>query len=719
MKWIYLIIALIVVPCAGMAGTVYYADPTATSSTNVGTFANPFKTTAAINAKTFASGDDLYFRVGTTWYVTEQILIDWNGSEADRVTIGAYYGENQFGLSTYDRPTFDGNKTYPLSYNQAIIMYIGPGYITVENLHIKESYGTGIQVCQIYYSDNRVSTNNIIRNNIVESSGRQGICLARSSYSLVENNIVDEASLTPVMVAAGVVRYAGAGLEVTGMNNEAAAYNVVRGNTVRRCNESIGLYRGTRYVIVEDNTVYDVSQVAIYSGNARDGVIRNNTLYMVNPMDSLNWRQPERGRGSGIWLDSEDNTTEAIKVTGGWQIYGNYIAGFRQGIWIQCNSNAHGVYQKNNKIFENRIVDCDRNFFIYQAVTGWTGNDIHDNYSFIHTAGLVHVDGDMSPIGVTWSGNHYNTAHSTVTGNAATGAVYNNPVLVTSTGWRDLPVNGSVTAARWAFTSEPAPTPPSESTLNSANAYAGATYTPLRAYLFDDRSGTILTDHSSAGADAALTYPVWAETGLTMASEGQIISAPVPSLGASHTVFMAFTSQQTAGNDYGKLWYYYNSTVRDWQVERYTADTEIRSDVGNVTMAWPGLKDTFDHQFHTVMVTYDDANNQRCLYVDGSLQSCQTSAYANPTWTGNFTIGGKPDGTRTAGVTLHAWYAWNAELAAADALSLHNDYDQLFTDPPARTLNIPIRPVKLGIIQGARPFSIMDSARPMATALGN
>jgi len=274
-----------------------------------------------------------------------------------------------------------------------------------------------------------------------------------------------------------------------------------------------------------------------------------------------------------------------------------------------------------------------------------------------------------------------------VSGNAAIDAVYDDPDMVTTTGWRALTA-GAVTSSDFAFVVEPT-APPSESALNSANAYAGATYTPLLAYLFDDGAGNSLTDHSAAGADAALTNPAWTANGLDMKIIGQKISVPTPSFGDDFTLFFAFTSTATSSSEWGKFMHYYNATFRDLLIERRSVDNEYRIDINN-TYAYPLLGlDLFDLYFHTVMVTFDDSSNERCMYFDGALQACSSEAYTNPAWTSNFWLGSDWAGNNQLMATLHGFYAWNAKLTPADAAALHADYDQMFTDPPARTFNLP------------------------------
>jgi hypothetical protein len=91
----FLILLLCMLPSMVFAGTAYYVDPGATYDGN-GTYASPWKTLASINAHSFSTGDDLYFKVGTTLNVPagQYLNIPWNGTSGDWVTEwwgSAYY----------------------------------------------------------------------------------------------------------------------------------------------------------------------------------------------------------------------------------------------------------------------------------------------------------------------------------------------------------------------------------------------------------------------------------------------------------------------------------------------------------------------------------------------------------------------------------------------------------------------------------------------------
>jgi len=152
-----------------------------------------------------------------------------------------------------------------------------------------------------------------------------------------------------------------------------------------------------------------------------------------------------------IGTDSEGHVSSIIKVTGNVEIYGNKVAGGSSGIALMSNSNDIGVYQSNNKIYQNIIVDCNKNFYFERPVDGWTGNEIYDNISMTKSAESVHSN-VFSPPGVTWGRNYFDDP---VSGNAGDKAIVG-VVLAKQSGWRSLPA-GEVNESFFALTDGASP----------------------------------------------------------------------------------------------------------------------------------------------------------------------------------------------------------------------------------------------------------------------
>jgi len=110
-------------------------------------------------------------------------------------------------------------------------------------------------------------------------------------------------------------------------------------------------------------------------------------------------------------------------------------------------------YAYDNKIHDNIIVDCNKNFKFGHNNANWNGNEIYDNYAFIfdeNSVGYIQSN-NYNPYGVTWDNNFWNTA---VSGNAADNQNTNNIELVKKTGWRDL-TYGEVDVSYFDFLGSP------------------------------------------------------------------------------------------------------------------------------------------------------------------------------------------------------------------------------------------------------------------------
>jgi hypothetical protein len=441
---------------------IYYFDPTATSGTGVGTYTNPFYTVNQFNDKSFLIGDDVYFKVGTITHLLsgERFNIDWDGSESNPAVIGAYYGENQFGLNGGERPIIsglvNGVRTGGGLYGGAIqyLKMNAIGYVHIKDLHITGVTGSGVTMSGRDAIGGEGSSIEYCRIENVKTTNTasMGLGLYYSFHGLIQDCIVEDSNQRIRSEDPTSPYVTGDGIDINAMQHEGRSkYNTVRGCTVARAYEGIGVYQGPVYTTIENNTVYDCRTYHIYVSNSEKAVIRNNLIYSTLESRAI----PIDGSGgSGIVHDAEGhNPNVKIHLLGGLEIYGNKIAGMSGGIKLVDNSYHLGVYQKNNHIYNNRIVDCDKNFvFNHDQYGGWENNLIEDNYLFIFTEGLVHTS-KMSPLGITWDQNHYNTDVISVSGNAAVNAFYNNPSLIKTTGWRSL-IPGSVTQEDFLFMGE-------------------------------------------------------------------------------------------------------------------------------------------------------------------------------------------------------------------------------------------------------------------------
>jgi hypothetical protein len=758
-KLILLLILLFASPA--FAGTAYYADFTATGSTNVGSFANPFRTWAAINGKVFSTGDDLYFKRGVTFTLasnSDRLQVDWSGTAEDRVIIGCYVAENNFDcgatpLVEGNRPVLSGNNNLYPGEEQGLIDVRNRSYVTIKDLSILNaglsSIGTGKAI------DVRDSNNVNVENCYIYRPRGNCVLYSKVNTGEIIDNYCSEKGYP------GFSGY-GAAIEITAGNTAGAATNILvaRNSVSHSVQEGIGLYKKVTNSIIEHNTVHDIITGFIYIDAAMNNIIRYNLVYETET--SVHSRFTQTRSGWAIALNNEEERNYFFM--GGNEVYGNLIGGTRSGIVLDClikNRLPSSVCYPNDKIYNNVIVDNDTNVIIWGTNSN-DGIEFRNNISLQITAGGTHIS-SSSPAGTTFSHNNW-YGNTVPGGNAAINRILGNPNLAKTSGWRDIAPNGldgteflpqlgspvidtgqvitgyttqisaadfkatpiSVTTTNlpagpiWvgAWTTQTGSEDPS--TIDATNAYAGGTYTPLLLYLMDDGFGTSLTDHSPNASHATLTNPKWSSMGLTMDTVGQIIAAPIPNFGATFTLFVALTSTQDTANDYGTFWKYGASRV--FQVERSAVDTTIRSDIGgsnDSSVYWTGVTDIFDQTFSTKMLTFNDTTNERCLYLNGVVQSCETLSWANPVWSGVLGIGARADGTYPLFATFHAAYAWGGVLTEADALSLHNDYDQMFLSPPVRTFEGVEPPFSQPGLQAPGYVRvIMDGSKPVTKTIG-
>ena len=453
---IFLILLLIPSVCIGAN---YYVDPTYNGSngSSNGTFLRPWKTLAQVNSHKFSTGDGLFFKAGTVMVMPGILNISWSGTANSRAIIGAYHGEGQFdNIPENDRPVLDGSEhTVPArgSWSGMIQHLNGPGYVTIQDLEVRNSGGVGINLGQ---SSAGMDTANInahylVRRCTVHRPWRQGVIIARSSNNIVEENYFFETSYGRNK---GVERVGGASIEITAMEQPVTTrFNVVKKNTVVRPHEGIGVYKQASHTIIEGNTIYDGRTYHIYCSRSHSNIIKDNVVYGT----------PEaryEGRGGGIVLLSEIHDYTVEPFVGNHQVFNNYIAGMMWGLHWGVNPGAT-VGMKGNRIYNNRLVDNMINISTQRSNEDFSDNRIFDNYSFIYTDSYIDHNGNTviprhvnvtSPIGTTWSGNFFTTP-PIVTGNATTGSFLNKVQLKKTTGWRNLKP-GKVDRSFFAFTGE-------------------------------------------------------------------------------------------------------------------------------------------------------------------------------------------------------------------------------------------------------------------------
>jgi parallel beta-helix repeat protein len=481
------LLAFLLVAQTVFAGTSYYLDPSDSGSSNTGTYAEPFNSLSTVNAYSFSAGDDLYIKVGTTLTIANGnfLTIDWDGTESDRVIIGAYYGDGLFGLNGNARPILagganGGNYSTGLLRIKPLSGYGLVGYHTIQDIRVEGGLGYGIEVNGRYGTNGHL-TNEIVSNCYTYQTDSIGIGLWRTHNSLVDSCTVYQSNRVTTSPYSGgnAIDVGALELEGTSLNN------TIQDCFVYDCNEGIGAYKGARETTIKNNTIINNNQVGVYVANSRYAYIYGNAIF------SSTYGGASGDMASGITVDTEDNRSTIPKLTSYIWIHDNYIAGTKAGIKILNNSgdsqfgSSYDWTTDYLFVYNNRLVDNG-------TTTGTQGNIVirhyddntaygsfcyfWDNYSFIfddHAYGLDHLEA-ASPTNIKWysPGDDYSsTSQSSADDVTADGNFFNSSVggnaganadatdaytAVKTSGWRELDTTlGVIDSSTWDLTSEP------------------------------------------------------------------------------------------------------------------------------------------------------------------------------------------------------------------------------------------------------------------------
>ena len=221
--------------------------------------------------------------------------------------------------------------------------------------------------------------------------------------------------------------------------------------------------------------------------------------------------------------------------------------------------------------------------------------------------------------------------------------------------------------------------------LNTANAFGGATYTPVRMFIFAEGSGATANDYSANNADATIVNATWAATGITVDALNERVYTTNPTSNGAWTFFIHFTSTAASGTGPSSEFSRFFDT--GGAVDHYLARVSDTS----LMLEWDGLvnystvTDLWNTSSHTLMVALNDTANRRVLYVDGAIEdAANTTAFSLSALGTYLDIGNRADGARPGMITIHEFYAWDGEIDAAGAASLHASPLQMFNNPPSR-----------------------------------
>jgi hypothetical protein len=231
--------------------------------------------------------------------------------------------------------------------------------------------------------------------------------------------------------------------------------------------------------------------------------------------------------------------------------------------------------------------------------------------------------------------------------------------------------------------------------LNTGSTY-GANV--LRAFLFNEGTGTTVKDYSTEEEDATLSNATWGDQGVTIDADNKYVYCVSPTTAEytdSFAYFFVFrsTGESGAGNsEYAKL-FVHDTADDDLQIYRYASDTSLRAQIDGQTLDFGTTTDIWDTYSHTVFITFDDDAdaNEACLYIDGVLEACDTSeTFSIPTFVNTeppdlLGIGNRAPGERPINGIVSLALGMTGKYDGDDAAALHAAPYQMFNNPPART----------------------------------
>ncbi|ANE46166.1 hypothetical protein SY83_07660 [Paenibacillus swuensis] len=323
-------------PNKGYAASSYYVSTTGSNS-NPGTLAQPF---ATINKfmEVAEPGDTVYVRGGT--YAMGETYLSKSGSAGNYITIRNYPGE---------LPVLDGGGTAGVAfYYGENEQGAGKGqYVIIDGFVIQNYWRSAINIGWTTParrpSDNReispykTVSNVIIRNNVVDRHGQNGITVMNASDITIERNIVGRTGYNPDTGSWS------SGINLWGMygNNNLVKNNVTYHNIDVSAAHTDGngiivdlsFYNGG--VRIENNIAFENGGAGIIMTESSYGTIINNTLYD-------NGKEPNYvNGGTGLGFYGHDAVDNAV-------VKNNLVyQSFGSGLY-HSNPFTNSTFQNNN-----------------------------------------------------------------------------------------------------------------------------------------------------------------------------------------------------------------------------------------------------------------------------------------------------------------------------------------------------------------------------------
>lgn len=337
------------------AGNTYYMATSGNggSSNNPGTIGAPFSSIADFMAVA-KPGDTLYIR-GGTYYATENHINKSGSVSGGYITIANYPGE---------APVFDGLRDQSSSGTNCIYSDDGSWdggsgylqYVIIDGLIIKNYKRSGINMGSNYKNNNQIIDHIIVRNNVVDYCGQNGITVSFGDYCTVENNMVSRTGFD--------INY-GSWSSNINLYNMTGTHNVVHNNVSFHAVDVsdfhtdgngliLDMYQGPSGAgaTVTNNLIFENGGAGIAWTRNDNAYIYNNTLYENGLEPSYNYK----GYGLVLWRETSQGNFNNINLANNiiYQSSGKGIyksAGISSG--TITNNNISGESGCSNPLFTN------------------------------------------------------------------------------------------------------------------------------------------------------------------------------------------------------------------------------------------------------------------------------------------------------------------------------------------------------------------------------
>jgi hypothetical protein len=325
MKFLYpIIFMLISIVANNVFSATFYVKPGGNDSADGKSHSTAWKTIAKVNAYPLQTGEDVYFLADGAWNM-EQLVIDWNGTDSNRVIVGAYHmknGKETVGVAAgTSKPRIIGSYTGKCSgaagscinVNTAVpakaysgLVQINANYVTFQNIRVQNSAGRGVALGNGYHHA-------ILENNeVYYTAGNSTIFNRGSSYNILRNNDLS-------LCAIGWKHGDWVAVSKTWPTCNSAVsshHNIFEGNYVHESyGEGIVMLGGAHTNIVRKNTLAAIRSANIYMDNGYDNIVENNILIGDRDGEFTRGTKDDGHKyGGGISVKVEDynNATDAV-----------------------------------------------------------------------------------------------------------------------------------------------------------------------------------------------------------------------------------------------------------------------------------------------------------------------------------------------------------------------------------------------------------------------